>query len=772
MCGRLFHLICLVLVCALASTTYGVVIGDFENEMDGWAVVTGDAAVTSTYSTTGVTLNEHSLRLVVPDGGYILCLTYNIPGQDMTDAFRKAQKISVDVTRLAAEWTPESGDRHGGLHMVVNAGGDGWDFWGDVGYEGWWDPEWVGDNTQTVTWDYSEWLPQIQWDNIWWLELFLISNYDDYTTGGVYYLDNIQLWGNIAAYDPQPPDGATDVKREPTLSWTPGANAVSHTIYLGTNFDDVNDVNIANLASYPNVTAASVDVNSYEPGILEFTTAYYWRIDEVNVPDIVKGEVWRFTTGNYVTVDDFEPYGDGIDPGPPPPPGNRIWYTWRDGLGWETPSPGWEGNGTGSTVDRVASPVHGDSQSMALGYDNGGSDDKALYSETERTFDPAQDWTAEGVRSLTLWFYGDPNNDANDTEQMYVKVNGAKVPYDGDMSDVQQAEWHEWRIDLGLFGVDLTSITKLAVGFGDEANTATPSGSGKVYIDDIWLYRPRCLLGERSVDFAKADYAPAGYVSGDCVIDYMELEITANEWLGTGYEITPVNPGTTNLLARYAFDGNSNDSVGGHHGTASGAPSYAAGKVGQAIILDGVDDFVTVGAVGISGAAPRTIAGWVKANTTDIPNWTNIFGFTSLTGSSDLSFDMNRRDYSAYCIHVYGWERDIMDVDLDWHHLAATYDGTTITWYGDGRLVNSEDRALSTEDNVQMGKRAHNDNHFPGWVDEVYIFARALSAPEIGWLAGYTLPFSEPFDLHQDDTVNFKDFAVLADMWLDAHMWP
>jgi len=48
---------------------------------------------------------------------------------------------------------------------------------------------------------------------------------------------------------------------------------------------------------------------TYAPAAaLEFGTTYYWRIDEVNAPPdstIFKGEVWSFTTGNFIIVDDF-----------------------------------------------------------------------------------------------------------------------------------------------------------------------------------------------------------------------------------------------------------------------------------------------------------------------------------------------------------------------------------------------------------------------------------------------------------------------------------
>jgi hypothetical protein len=50
-------------------------------------------------------------------------------------------------------------------------------------------------------------------------------------------------------------------------------------------------------------------------------------------------------------------------------------------------------------------------------------------------------------------------------------------------------------------------------------------------------------------------------------------------------------------------------------------------------------------------------------------------------------------------------EPNLAELDLDWHHLAATYDGTAIAWYADGRFVNSENYTVDTLDNVMMGKR-------------------------------------------------------------------
>jgi hypothetical protein len=74
-----------------------------------------------------------------------------------------------------------------------------------------------------------------------------------------------------------------------------------------------------------------------------------------------------------------------------------------------------------------------------------------------------------------------------------------------------------------------------------------------------------------------------------------------------------------------------------------------------------------------------------------------------------------------------------------------------------------------------MGRRGDTGeagNFFPGKVDDVKIWNRALTGPEIAWLAGYTSAFSVAADLHQDGVINFKDFAKLADSWLEQILWP
>jgi len=89
------------------------------------------------------------------------------------------------------------------------------------------------------------------------------------------------------AYDPDPSDGAEFVDpNNVTLSWTPGYGAILHTVYLGDNFDDVNNA----AGGLPLGTA------TYNPGPLELEKVYYWRVDEFDAVETHKGDVWSFTT--------------------------------------------------------------------------------------------------------------------------------------------------------------------------------------------------------------------------------------------------------------------------------------------------------------------------------------------------------------------------------------------------------------------------------------------------------------------------------------------
>ena len=297
-----------------------------------------------------------------------------------------------------------------------------------------------------------------------------------------------------AVSGPNPANGAVDVKPSVVLSWDAGAVAASHEVYFGTDADAVKNATTASL-EYKGPKALGEE--SYDPGKLTFNTMYYWRIDEVNTvnPDSPwAGNVWSFTTGDFFVIDDFEDYDTGD---------NQIWYTWHDGLGYGAPGtdPYFAGNGTGAAVgdETTASYteetiVHGGGKSMPVAYDNN-KQGYSKYSEVEHTLTDQRDWTEEGVVELSLWFHGDLNNSA---EPLYVAVSNiagtpAVVVHD-DPAAATIDTWTEWIIPLQAFadqGIVLTNVDRIAIGLGTKGNMTIPGGSGKMFFDDIRLYRPR-----------------------------------------------------------------------------------------------------------------------------------------------------------------------------------------------------------------------------------------------------------------------------------------
>jgi hypothetical protein len=264
--------------------------------------------------------------------------------------------------------------------------------------------------------------------------------------------------------EPNPDSGATNVDLNVTLSFRVGREAAKHDVYLSTDQQAVID----GTAPVISVTEAS-----YGPLSLDLGMTYYWKINEVNMaetPTTWEGNLWSFTTRQFLVVDDFEGYNDldTIDPN-----SNRIFNAWIDGYGVPI---------NGSIVGYENPPfaekiiVHGGKQSMPLLYSN---TDGAAYSEAERTFAVGQNWTEASSQTLVLFFRGTEGN----TGQLYVKINGSKVVYGGDVGDIAKVQWQQWNIDLLSLGVNLQNVTKLSIGI--DGNGA----SGKLYFDDIRLYR-------------------------------------------------------------------------------------------------------------------------------------------------------------------------------------------------------------------------------------------------------------------------------------------
>ena len=160
-----------------------------------------------------------------------------------------------------------------------------------------------------------------------------------------------------------------------------------------------------------------------------------------------------------------------------------------------------------------------------------------------------------------------------------------------------------------------------------------------------------------------------------------------------------------------------------------GRPVYKFHNL-HSVDFDGVDDFIQLGEP--ISYTQHTISTWVKVSDSDASKTiidardANDDGIRIfLTSAEVVTYQLNTSDInSGSAISV-----------NEWHHIVATYDGTTQKLYIDGSLADSTttSQTISTTTNAKIGSRNFSDraNEFAGKIDELAIFDRALTADEV-----------------------------------------
>jgi hypothetical protein len=432
---------------------------------------------------------------------------------------------------------------------------------------------------------------------------------------------------------PNPSNDAQDVPTNVVINWTPGIFAVTHDVYLGTSFDDVNDATTSvdpNGVFMGNQAPNSFDVCDYDPNALVFSTTYYWRIDEVD-GGTYKGDVWSFTTASHLVVDDFDSYANQIE----------LWNVWDDYIA----------NDSGAEVyvkdgDTFPGLVHtADGNSLEYKYDSAWiNKGKCLGSvaETDTTrLGIGSDWTVSEARALVVYFYGDPCNSATADDQLWLQLedtssNSGLALYD-DANDLAEDSWHEWNIDLAVFdacGVSLANVDKIHIGFGGPTVGVdcgkSPGGTGTVYFDDIQIWPQRCVP---ALSLGYGDF------SGNCVIDAYDVEQIALDWLESDSEGIASPPGYDPMVW-LKFDetsgqvaDNSGTSDANHDGQLGGTPGVdpcdplwvtndPCSERLKNLDFDGIDDHVVIPPIDINTNS-ATITAWVKRAGDQVP-WSGI----------------------------------------------------------------------------------------------------------------------------------------------------
>jgi hypothetical protein len=520
------------------------------------------------------------------------------------------------------------------------------------------------------------------------------------------------------AFAASPYDTAIEVPRDMVLSWRPGAYAGKHNVYFGT---DVTDVSEAGIDDQRNVLMRqNQDELTYDPpGILDYDQTYYWRIDEVNDlnPESPwKGNVWSFRVVNFIVVDDFEDYNDY--------PPDEIFNTWIDGYGDPV---------NGSTAGypdpdfimdehyMEAEIVHKGEWSMPLFYDN-----MEGISEVVRTFDTPADWTKgeDDLKALVLWFEGDPTNSA---EPLYVAVEdnagNIKVVTYPNPNAAQLDGWQDFNIlltDLGDAGVNLASVKKIYIGLGDKDNPRA-GGSGHLFIDDIRVYRRRCVPS-----MAKPDYD----FNNDCIVNDADLDLLMEE-----YGRSSLNPED---VAEVYLEAESANSITApmhiHDDAEASAGRYITVDAGQNSTTDPPATGIASYNITVSGGTYLIICRTIAPTGTDDSFWLRIHGATTQTNN-----------------HSSGWIRwDVVDsTDWNWGSVSSMDDAGEVVQF----TMSSGNYML------EIGYREDG-----ALLDAILL----IDDPDFDPVLFQPLKY----DLNSDGTVDDADVSLLQEHWLDEVLWP
>jgi hypothetical protein len=357
----------------------------------------------------------------------------------------------------------------------------------------------------------------------------LVTNYwrVDSNSGGTWTKGDIWQFGVPAgkAEQPDPANNSTISDADVTLRWQPSpwpAYLVNQNVYYGTNQAEVTDANSSDVNAF--IGNYSADTNSYNVGALPLGATRWWRIDSnMNTGDLIKGDVWRFSMAQFLTIEDFDWYQGTTN----------LRATWKDFF---------SDNTNGAVVTEQVEPNRYATRSKLMDFDWITSG--YTHWDTERTFASPIDMTGE-LAALVLYSYGDPDNDGDGgagfysldgPQKMYVTLsddtNSVTLPYDGDANDLFKAQWVEWNIALADFApVNLGAVTSIKLSVNDDY-----SGNAHVKFDDIRLYKQRCVPHKSGV--TDVDY------NSDCIINWRDQDRIRGNWLLTGTDTNwhPTDP--------------------------------------------------------------------------------------------------------------------------------------------------------------------------------------------------------------------------------------
>lgn len=280
--------------------------------------------------------------------------------------------------------------------------------------------------------------------------------------------------------------------------------------------------------------------------------------------------------------------------------------------------------------------------------------------------------------------------------------------------------------------------------------------------------------------------APIGDLCVDGVIDEFDLQVLATHWLQNNMMLAEKPRVKT---AHWMFDEGDGeyvyDSAGTNDGNVIGATWTEDLERGQCLSFDGEDDYMEMNDPLSIFSSSFTVSMWVKVPVDASGRVGVLLGDWNLSDSIGVNFEIHDdgqiRFYWDGAPDLYGsidlrdglWHLVTFVRDEDNHKVYAYVDTSADINY----LGAIADKTAKISHRIGRDSRT-GDTAFEGLIDDVRIYNYALDPNEISLLyEGSPIPapreeyvcFEYPAgDLNEDCQVDFVDFAIFANHWLEG----
>ncbi len=314
--------------------------------------------------------------------------------------------------------------------------------------------------------------------------------------------------------------------------------------------------------------------------------------------------------------------------------------------------------------------------------------------------------------------------------------------------------WTRWNTSIATpTGFSATDVTSTAVTFNWNAITTGISGA--------WIERYNSstntwsTVSPSALEASVGTWRLGGLASNTSYSFRMRFSGAADSiYSGYSSSINVVTPAASvTPVVWYKADETSGntltDSSGnGKNASLSGTYNFSTGVQSNALNLSGGHATLPTGIA--SELGDFTISMWIRP--TFVDTWSRIFDFGTGTGNFMFLTPRSSTGFPRFSIVTTGGSQQQVDSNITispsvWTHVAVTLSGNTATMYLNGVAVGTNSNV--TYRPSQLGLTTQNylgrsqfsqDPVFRGSLDEVRIYERALSLPEVQSLASTTAP--------------------------------